>query len=134
ESARLLPEATVAIKKALDAPPAPPIGKNAEGSVIRICTAAGRMHEASGNLLAAADANRKLAAIDRRYRTEYLTNVAKLEAKLGRRDQAFAACRDLLAAAPNNPEHYQFYANLCFQLGEPEDGLDALRRAVRVNP
>jgi len=40
----------------------------------------------------------------------------------------------LLAAAPGNPEHYDFYAQLCFQSGQPDEGLDALRRSVRVNP
>jgi tetratricopeptide (TPR) repeat protein len=124
EAGRQLPEATDAITRALAL----------DKQLIRGWAAAARIHEAGGNLLAAADANRKLAAIDRRYRTEYLTNVAKLESKLGRREPALQAGRDLLAAAPGNPEHYQFYANLCFQLGENEDGFDALRRAVRVNP
>ena len=100
EAARQLPEATIAIKKtlALD-----------EKWIPGWATAA-RVYEAEGNLLAAADANRKLAAIDRRYRTEYLTNVAKLESRLGRREQALAAGRDLLASAPGNPETYKFYA------------------------
>ena len=66
--------------------------------------------------------------------TEYLTGIAKLESRLGRVDAALKAGRDLLAAAPGNPEHYEFFAQLCFQLGRSEEGLDALRRAVRVNP
>ena len=40
------------------------------------------------------------------------------------------AGRDLLAAAPGNPEGFEFFAQLCFGLGHPEEGLDALRRAV----
>ncbi len=44
------------------------------------------------------------------------------------------AGRELLASAPGNPEHYEFYSELCFQLGEPNEGLDVLRRAVRINP
>src|SRR5207342_1748726 len=44
------------------------------------------------------------------------------------------AGRDLLAAAPGNPENYEFFAQLCFQLGKPDDGLEALRRSVRLNP
>jgi tetratricopeptide (TPR) repeat protein len=123
ESARQLPEATEAIQRALAL----------DNKSTKSWAAAARIHEAGGNLLAAADANRKLALIDRRYRTEYLTNVAKLESKLGRRDQALQAGRDLLAAAPGNPDHYQFFADLCFQLGQNEDGFDALRRAVQVN-
>jgi tetratricopeptide (TPR) repeat protein len=101
---------------------------------IPILTSAARIHEASGNLLRAAETNRQLANLDRRFRTEYLTNVAKLEAKLGRREQALQAGRDLLAAAPGNPDHYKFFADLCFQLGDSEEGLEALRRSVRANP
>lgn len=123
EAARQLPEATVAIQNAL----------TLDKQSIRAWSTAARIHEAGGNFLEAAEANRKLAAIDRRYRTEYLTNVAKLEAKLGRKEPALQAGRDLLAAAPGYSEHYQFFASLCFQLGENDLGLDTLRRSVRVN-
>ncbi len=40
----------------------------------------------------------------------------------------------MLAAAPGNPDSYEFFAQLCFGLGRPEEGLDALRRAVRLDP
>jgi tetratricopeptide (TPR) repeat protein len=96
--------------------------------------AAARIFESVGNLLAAAETNRKLAALDRRYRTEYLTAVTKLEQRLGRREQALQAARDLLAASPGNPEVYKFFSDLCFQLGDQEEGLEALRRSVRANP
>ena len=95
---------------------------------------AARLRESAGNLADAADALRRLAEIDRKNRTEYLTGIAKLESRLGRVDGAIKAGHDLLAAAPGNPESYEFFAQLCFQLGRSEEGLDALRRAVRVNP
>ena len=101
---------------------------------VPVLTAAARITEASGDLLAAAEANRKLAVLDRRFRTEYLTAVAKLEQRLGRRDQAMQAARDLLAASPGNPEVYKFFAELCFQFGDQEEGLESLRRSVRANP
>jgi tetratricopeptide (TPR) repeat protein len=97
-------------------------------------TLAARVRESAGNLNGAAEALRRLAEIDRRNRTEHLTGIAKLESRLGRIDAAIKAGRDLLAAAPGNPEHYEFFAQLCFQLGKPDEGLDALRRAVRFNP
>ncbi len=97
-------------------------------------TLAARLRETAGNLGDAASAFRRLADIDRRNRSEHLTGVAKLEARLGRVDAALKAGHDLIAAAPGNPEHYQFFAELCFQPGKNEEGLDALRRAVRVNP
>lgn len=101
---------------------------------IPILMASARILESQNNLLAAIEANTRLAAIDRRYRTEYLKKIAQLEIQLGRREKAIQAGRDLLAAAPGNPEHYEFFSQLCFQLGENEEGLQALRRSVRVNP
>ena len=95
---------------------------------------AARVRESAGDLGGAADAFRRLAEVDRRNRAEYLTGVARLEARLGRTDEALKAGRDLIAASPGNPESYRFFADLCFQLNRPDDGLDALRRAVRVNP
>src|SRR5579872_157261 len=123
EAAQRFAEADRAIGKALSLD---------EKSVV-YRTAAARIAEASGNLQAAADAFRTLAGIDRRFRTEHLTSVAKLEAQLGRVEQALQAGKDLLAAAPGNPEHYEFYAQLCFKLSRPDEGLDALRRSVRLN-
>jgi tetratricopeptide (TPR) repeat protein len=119
-----LPEATGAVKKAIEL----------DGKSIAAWSTAARIQEAGGNLGGAADAQRRLSDLDRRARTDHLTEVAKLEARLGRKDQALKAGRDLLAAAPGNPDSYQFFADLCFQLGETEEGFSALRRAVRVNP
>jgi tetratricopeptide (TPR) repeat protein len=119
-----LPEAVRAADRAIAADP----------RSIAAWTLAARVRESAGNLADSADALRRLGEIDRRNRTEHLTGVARLEARLGRIDAALKAGRDLLAAAPGNPEHYEFFAQLCFQLGKAEEGLDALRRAVRVNP
>jgi tetratricopeptide (TPR) repeat protein len=124
EANRQMAEATSAIGKAM----------KLDEKSIPILASAARIHESGGNLRLAADTNRKLAALDRRFRTEYLTAVAKLEARLGRRAEALQAGRDLLAAAPGNPDHYKFFAELCFQLGESDEGLEALRRSVRANP
>ncbi len=124
EAERQLKEAAQAVAKASTLAP----------QSVPILMASARIYEAQNNLLAAVDINTKLAAIDRRYRTEYLKQVATLEQKLGRRDKAIQAGRDLIAAAPGNPETYEFFSQLCFQLGEAEEGLSALRRSVRVNP
>ena len=92
------------------------------------------MRESAGNLGDAAEALRRLADIDRRNRAEYLTGIARLESRLGRVDEAIKAGRELLAATSASPEHSEFFAQLCFQHGQVEEGLDALRRAVRANP
>ena len=94
----------------------------------------GRLQESSGNLGAAADTNRTLAGLDRRNRADYLSAIARLEARLGRTRAALEAGRELLAASPGNVERHQEFAELCFGLGEVEEGLDALRRASRANP
>ena len=119
-----LPEAVRAADKALEIDP----------RSVSAWTQAARLRESAGSLGDAAVALRRLAEIDRRNRTEHLTGVARLEARLGQVEPALKAGRDLLAAAPGNPDSYEFFAQLCFGLGRPEEGLDALRRAVRLDP
>ncbi len=96
--------------------------------------AAARIAEQSGDFARAAEKNRQLADVDRRSRGDYLMNVARLEAQLGRKEEALQAGKDLIVSAPGNTENYEFYAQLCFQLGNAEEGLDTLRKAVRINP
>jgi tetratricopeptide (TPR) repeat protein len=124
EADHKLPEASAAAGKA--------VAK--DETSIGAWTEFARIHEASGDLGGAVDAYRRLAKIDRRSLTDYLTRVARLEVRLGRRDRALQAGREVLAAAPGNPESYEFFANLCAELGEVEENLNTLRRAVRVNP
>ncbi|MDX2036494.1 MAG: DUF1583 domain-containing protein [Isosphaeraceae bacterium] len=120
---RVAPAAEAAARAAADDPKS-----------IDAWVALARLRETSGDLLAAVEASTKLLALDRRARTDHLTNIARLEARLGRKDRALQAGRDLLAAAPGNLEHAKFYAELCFQLDAADQGLDALRRGVRSNP
>lgn len=124
EASRQLPEAGRTIAAALKLEP----------QSIPSLAAAARIQERSGELQAAADLNRRLAAVDRRGRSDYLRHVAELEAQLGRIDEALAAGRDLIASAPGNTDNYEFFATLCFRLGKADDGLEALRRAMRLNP
>jgi tetratricopeptide (TPR) repeat protein len=119
-----LPEAVRAAERAVEIDP----------RSIPAWTLLARVREAAGSLGDAAAALRRLSEIDRRNRIEHLTGVARLEARLGRVEPALKAGRDLLAAAPGNPDSSEFFAQLCFGLGRPEEGLDALRRAVRANP
>jgi tetratricopeptide (TPR) repeat protein len=119
-----LPEAVRAAGRAIQA----------NGRSIQAWTLAARVRESAGNLSDAADALRRLAELDRRNRSEYLTGIARLESRLGRVDAALRAGRDLIAATAAGVDQCEFFAQLCFQLGRPEEGLDALRRAVRANP
>jgi tetratricopeptide (TPR) repeat protein len=124
EAEQKLTEATAAVRRAVELEP----------QSVAAWIAAARIHEGAGNLSAASDALRRLTVIDRRARAGYLMNIAKLETRLGRREQALDAGRELLAASPGNPESFRFFADLCFQLGDTEGGLDTLRRSVRANP
>ncbi|QDU61418.1 tetratricopeptide repeat protein [Planctomycetes bacterium Pan216] len=117
-------EALAAIRKAIAR----------DDASVRVWLTATEIFRLTGDLQEASEALRHLSTIDRRFRTDHLTQLAEVELELGRRDQALQAGRDLLAAAPGSPEHYQTFAQICFRLGEQESGLDALRRAVRSNP
>lgn len=105
-----------------------------EPQSIPLLATAARLTEQAGALKEAGDLNRRLATVDRRGRSDYLRRVAQLETQLGRTDEALAAGRELLASAPGNTENYEFFASLCFRLGQTEEGLQTLRRAVRLNP
>jgi tetratricopeptide (TPR) repeat protein len=124
EALRKHPEATRAIEAALKLQP----------QSIPFLASAARIYEQAGELKTAVDLNQRLAVIDRRGRGDYLKYIAQLETQLGRTDEALKAGRDLIASAPANTESYDFYANLCFRLGKTDEGLQTLRRAVRLNP
>ena len=104
-----------------------------ESSIPALATAA-RIAEQSGDFARAAEIDTKLAQTDRRSRGDYLMSVARLESQMGKTDEALKAGKDLIASAPGNTDNYEFYAQLCFRLGKSEEGLDALRKAVRINP
>ena len=100
---------------------------------IPILRASARMLEARRDFTTAVEIYARLVTLDRRYRTEYLQQLATLERQLGHREKALQAGRDLIAAAPGNPELAEFFAQLCFQLNAVDEGLNALRRSVRAN-
>jgi len=124
EANRNWPDAMQSLEKALEI----------NDKSIPVLTSSARVAETSGDYARAAAENRKLASIDRRLRSEHLMNVARLEAQLGNRDEALAAAKELIVSAPGNTDNYQFYSQLCYRLGETEMALDALRKAVRLNP
>ena len=97
-------------------------------------TVAARISESSGNYGQAAAYSRRLADTDRRSRGDHLMNVARLEAQMGRSDEAMAAANELIMSAPGNTDNYEFLAQMCFRLGKSDEGLEALRKAVRINP
>ncbi|MBS0201371.1 MAG: tetratricopeptide repeat protein [Planctomycetes bacterium] len=101
---------------------------------IPMLTAAAHLHETQKLYEVATELNTRLAVIDRRFRSEHLKRIATLEEKRGRRTEALKAGRDYLTAAAGNPGASDFFAGLCFRQGEYEEGIQTLRRAVRMNP
>ncbi len=101
---------------------------------IAALTTAARIGESSGDFGRAAGFSQQLADIDRRSRGDHLMNVARLMSQMGKSAEALKAGNDLIVSAPGNTDNYEFYAQLCFRLGKAEEGLDALRKAARINP
>ena len=97
-------------------------------------TAAARIAESAGDFGRAADLFRKLTQVDRRSISDHWTSVTRLETQLGRKAQALDAAKQLIIAAPSKTENYEFYAQTCLRLGETEEGMQALRKAIRINP
>lgn len=95
---------------------------------------AATIQERSGRFGDAIASYRKLATLDRRYLSNYLTQIASLEMQLGNTDAALKTGEELIASAPGNSEHYRFFADLCFRAANRERGFDVLRRSVRSNP
>ncbi len=124
DAAEKLPEATASALKVVELEPQSTAGWSILAD----------LYERTGRLGDAADAMRKLASLDRRGVSDILKKIARLEVRLGRFEQALQAGRDVVRATPGNPEAYQFFADLCFEVGKPDDAMNALRQAVRVNP
>ena len=117
-------EATIAIQKAIEL----------DSNNINYSLAAARLQERSGQIGPAIETYRRLASIDRRFMSNYLTQIAGLQMRLGQGEAALKTGRELIASAPNNADNYRFFADLCFQAGDNAAGLDALRRNLRNHP
>ncbi len=124
EAGRRWPDATEAVDNAIKIDP----------KSIPAMTLAARIAESSGDYGRAAQMSRTLAEIDRRARGDHLMNVSRLESQLGRFEEALKAAQELIVSAPGNTDNYEFYAQTCFRFGKNDEGLDALRKAVRINP
>jgi tetratricopeptide (TPR) repeat protein len=90
--------------------------------------------ERSGRLGDAAAALQTLANLDRRGLSDYLRRTARIQVRLGQFDAALETGRELTRATPGNPQAWQDFADLAFEVGQPVAAVEALRQAVRVNP
>lgn len=117
-------EATLAIQKAIEL----------DATNINFSLAAARLQERSGQLGPAIETYRRLASIDRRFMSNYLTQIAALQMRLGQSEAALKTGRELIASAPGNADNFRFFADLCFQAGDNKTGLETLRRNLRNHP
>jgi tetratricopeptide (TPR) repeat protein len=124
QSERLWIVAADAIRKSLEL----------DNQSVRALTAAASIAESSGDLKKAIEWSRQLTKVDRRYLAEHLMTIAKCEAQLDHSEAALEAAREIIVSAPGNTEHYEFFAQLCFRLKKVDQGLDALRKALRIQP
>ncbi len=95
---------------------------------------AARMQEKAGLMGDAVESLRKLIALDRRGQSRVLMQIASMQVRLGQLDKAIQTSQEMLAAADAGTEQFRYYADLCFQAGKVDQGLDALRRNMRANP
>src|SRR5690606_15423391 len=92
-----------------------------------------QIHEQGGDLGGAAAQYRRLAELEPQSRTAHIKEVARLELELGRADAAKQAAEDLIRFAPGSTDGLRLLADIAFRTGAVEDGLEALRRAVRID-
>jgi len=123
EAADKLREATVAARKAVELAPR-------NGLFLQ---AAAKMLTLDSQWLSAVELYERLWKLDRRFRIDALRAIAELEQKLGRKEKALKAGRELLAAAPGNPESAEFVVDVCLRYGQNAEALQILRRASRQN-
>jgi tetratricopeptide (TPR) repeat protein len=124
EASRRWPEANEAVNNAMKINP----------KSIPSMTLAAKIAETSGDMGRASEISRSLADTDRRSRGDHLMNVSRLESQLGRANEALKAAQELIVSAPGKTENYEFYAQTCFRLGRVDEGLENLRKAVRIHP
>ncbi len=120
EAAKQFPEAITAAKTSTQLAP----------EAIGPWTLTARLLEQSGRYADAVEAYQKLVSLDQRAQSEYLQKIASLQQRLGRREAALLAGKELLSFGPENPDFVKFYADLCFHFGERQEALKTLRRAV----
>jgi tetratricopeptide (TPR) repeat protein len=96
--------------------------------------AAAKLLAADSQWQSAIEFYQRLMKLDRRFRVDSLRAITELEVKLGRKDHALKAGRDLLAAAPSNPENAEYVVEVCLRFQAHAEALQILRRAARQNP
>ncbi len=99
-----------------------------------LLTIEARVREKAGLYHEAIESLRRLAALDRRFMSNHLMQMASLQMRVGQMKAAVATGQELISGVSANSEHFKFFADLCFKAGEDDLGLKALRQNVQRNP
>ncbi|MCL2709529.1 MAG: tetratricopeptide repeat protein, partial [Planctomycetaceae bacterium] len=96
--------------------------------------AAASIFEKGHDQVRAAAIYEKLAASDPPRRVEHLKRLANLRRDLGEMNQAIETARLVMATGAGNAANSRFYADMLLSIGRRADGIEILRRAVRLDP
>ena len=101
---------------------------------IPILALAAAVQERNGQLEGAARARRELARLDVRSRSSHLQRLASLRLRLGQNAEGLQAAEELMRVSGGLPANVLFFADTCYRVGKVDEGLQAMRRAIRANP
>ncbi|MDR1383983.1 MAG: tetratricopeptide repeat protein [Planctomycetaceae bacterium] len=82
----------------------------------------------------AAEIYERLANADAAHRVDHLKRLANLQRDMGQSDKAIETARLVMATGAGNTANSRFYADMLIGVGRRSDGIEALRRAVRIDP
>jgi len=96
--------------------------------------AAASIFEKGHDQVRAAAIYERLATADPQRRVEHLKRLASLRRDLGEMDKAIDTARLVMATGAGNAANSRFYAEMLLSVGRHKDGIETLRRAVRLDP
>jgi len=96
--------------------------------------AAASIFEKGHDQVRAAAIYEKLASADPPRRVEHLKRLANLRRDLGEMDKAIDTARLVMATGAGNAANSRFFADMLLSIGRRADGIEILRRAVRLDP
>ena len=90
-----------------------------------------RIHRMGGDLSGAAEQNARLAEIEPKNKTAHLKELVAIRMELGQFAAARKLAAEIIALSPGNVEGTKLLSQVSFRSGAADEGLDALRKAVR---
>lgn len=95
---------------------------------------AAQLYSRGRNQLEAVRIFERLAAVDLPRRVEHLKQLANTQRELGQNNKAIETARLVMATGAGNAANARFYADMLFSVGKRTQGIETLRRAVRLDP